>query len=120
MNSSSQNACDLTQGHCLPCEGGVEPLSSDIIEQHLSQLNNDWACSKDNKVIHRNLTFKDFKATMLFVNQLADMAEAEGHHPDLELGYGYCNIRFTTHAIDGLSLNDFICAAKLDGLIKSG
>ena len=77
-------------------------------------LNGDWKLAPDSKSLKRSLEFKDFYRTMSFVNALAHIANIEDHHPDLEVGYGYCRITYSTHAIGGLSQNDFICAAKID------
>ena len=83
-------------------------------EALLGKLDGGWQLTADNKSIRRELAFKDFYRTMSFVNAVAHVANIEDHHPDLEVGYNYCRIRFTTHAIQGLSENDFICAAKID------
>jgi 4a-hydroxytetrahydrobiopterin dehydratase len=80
------------------------------------QLHRDWRIADDSKSIERSLKFKDFYRTMSFVNALAHVANTEDHHPDLEIGYNYCQVKFSTHSIGGLSENDFICAAKLDRL----
>ena len=105
---------DLTSKRCKPCEGGVPPLSNSDAQQLLGKLAKGWVLSKDAPVIRREFKFKDFYRTMSFVNALAHIANIEDHHPDLEVGYGYCRVQFTTHAIKGLSENDFICAAKID------
>jgi 4a-hydroxytetrahydrobiopterin dehydratase len=77
-----------------------------------------WDLGADKKSIVRKFSFKGFYPTMSFVNAVAYLAQQEGHHPDLFVGYNYCTINFTTHAIDGLSENDFICAAKINQLLK--
>ena len=82
----------------------------------LAELHGDWKLAPDSKSLRRSLKFKDFYRTMSFVNALAHIANLEDHHPDLEVGYGYCRISYSTHAIGGLSQNDFICAAKIDRL----
>jgi len=105
---------ELNEMKCLPCEGGVEPLSSAKARELVAQLHADWDLTADAKAIRREFKFKDFYRTMSFVNAVAHVANLEDHHPDLEVGYGYCRIVFTTHAIKGLSENDFICAAKID------
>jgi 4a-hydroxytetrahydrobiopterin dehydratase len=105
---------DLTQKKCKPCEGGVAPLSRPEAQKLMSQLAPDWKLSEDAASIRREFRFKDFYRTMSFVNAVAHVANIEDHHPDLEVGYGYCRAVFTTHAIKGLSENDFICAAKID------
>lgn len=107
---------ELKDRHCKPCEGGVAPLSNDAAHAQLKALSPEWKLSDDGKSLHRAYAFKNFYRTMSFVNALAHIANTEDHHPDLEVGYNYCRIAFTTHAIGGLSENDFICAAKVDGL----
>jgi len=100
---------------CVACEGGVPPLSNDEITELLSQVKN-WQVNQDGKEMRRRFSFKNFYKTMAFVNAVAWIADLENHHPDMEVGYDYCLIKYTTHAIDGLSKNDFICAAKVDAL----
>lgn len=107
---------ELTGKHCVPCEGGMAPLSGAAAQQYLQKLSSGWRLGDGDKSIHREYTFKNFYHTMSFVNALAHIANREDHHPDLEVGYNYCRIKFTTHAIGGLSENDFICAAKIDVL----
>jgi 4a-hydroxytetrahydrobiopterin dehydratase len=107
---------DLTERRCAPCEGGIAPLPRAAAEEVLQRLHEDWQLAIDAKSIQREFRFKDFLRTMSFVNALAHIANIEDHHPDLEVGYNYCRARFTTHAIQGLSENDFICAAKIDQL----
>jgi 4a-hydroxytetrahydrobiopterin dehydratase len=105
---------ELNDRKCLPCEGGVEPLTPAAAQELSAQIHADWELARDSRSIRRELRFKDFYRTMSFVNALAHIANLEDHHPDLEVGYGYCRVQFTTHAIRGLSENDFICAAKID------
>lgn len=107
----------LENRQCKPCEGGVEPLRKDQAEQYLKRLAG-WKLSEDGTSIMRSLRFRNFSSTMLFVNALAYIAEQQGHHPDFSAGYGNCEIRYTTHAINGLSENDFICAAKINKLLE--
>ena len=109
---------DLKDRHCVPCEGGVPPLDEARARELLADLGEGWELSDDRKRIHRDFQFKGFYRTMGFVNALAWIANNEGHHPDLEVGYNHCLVRFTTHAIDGLSDNDFICAARADALLE--
>lgn len=108
---------DLTEKKCLPCEGGVDPLSRDQAEALMGQLADAWSLSEDGKLISREFGFKDFYQTMSFVNAVAHVANLDDHHPDMEVGWGRCQINYMTHAIDGLSENDFICAAKIDRLL---
>jgi 4a-hydroxytetrahydrobiopterin dehydratase len=106
----------LIEQRCLPCEGGLPPLSPEKIATLLQQLT-AWEVNTENTKITRKFTFKNFYHTMAFVNAIAWIANQENHHPDLELGYNYCNVSYSTHAINGLSENDFICAAKIDALL---
>jgi 4a-hydroxytetrahydrobiopterin dehydratase len=104
----------LTGQRCKPCEGGMPALSRAEAEARLAQLDGAWQISADGKSLARAFRFVDFYRTMSFVNALAHVANIEDHHPDLEVGYNYCRVRYSTHAIGGLSDNDFICAAKID------
>ena len=106
----------LTEKKCLPCEGGVPPLPAEQSARLLSELAPGWRLSPDGTELQRDYTFKDFYRTMSFVNALAHVANSEDHHPDLAIGYNYCRVRYTTHAVGGLTENDFICAAKIDRL----
>ncbi len=107
---------ELTEKRCKPCEGGVPPLTRAEAQGLMKQLAAGWHLADDAKSIRRELAFKDFYRTMSFVNALAHIANIEDHHPDLEVGYNYCRVLFTTHAVNGLSENDFICAAKIDAI----
>jgi 4a-hydroxytetrahydrobiopterin dehydratase len=105
--------------HCKPCEGGVTPLSKQQSEGYLKELK-DWALSADAKSIRAEYFMKDFVCAIDFVNQIAALAEKEGHHPDIHLtGYRKLVIELSTHAIGGLSENDFILAEAIDRLPKS-
>ena len=106
---------DLTLKKCRPCEGSTPPLSLKKAKEYLKKLK-DWAL--EGRRITKKFKFKNFKETMIFVNKVADLAEQEGHHPDMEVSYGYAIINLTTHAINGLSENDFILAAKIDKIIS--
>jgi 4a-hydroxytetrahydrobiopterin dehydratase len=106
---------ELQTIRCVGCEGGIPALTRDEINEYLPQVK-DWQVSQDGKSINKRYTFKGFYKTMAFVNAVAWIANQENHHPDMEVGYNYCSIKYTTHAIDGLSKNDFICAAKVDAL----
>lgn len=106
----------LTQMKCIPCEGGVAPLNKVEAQQLLKQLNSEWTIDASIKSITRRFEFKGFQKTIGFVNALAWIVNHENHHPELKVGYNFCEVTFTTHAIDGLSENDFICAAKVDAL----
>ena len=105
---------ELTDKKCMPCEGGVPPLTREQAEALVKHLSAQWVLSQEGAFLRREFKFRDFYRTMSFVNALAHIANIEDHHPDLEVGYNYCRVQYTTHAIDGLSENDFICAAKID------
>jgi len=105
---------DLAERKCKACEGGVAPLGRIEAEKLQKELSGEWLLDIEAGAIRRSFAFKDFYRTMSFVNALAHIANIEDHHPDLEVGYNYCRVLFTTHAIKGLSENDFICAAKID------
>jgi 4a-hydroxytetrahydrobiopterin dehydratase len=109
---------ELTEMRCQPCEGGVRPMDRADAEVMLARLHADWALNEDATEIRRDFRFKGFHRTMGFVNAVAWVANNEDHHPDLEVGWGHCLVRFSTHAIKGLSENDFICAAKVDALLR--
>lgn len=107
----------LASRHCKPCEGGVEPLRPDQAAELLEALHGDWVLSDDGLEISRRFEFPAYSRTLGFANAVAWIAISEGHHPVLTVSYGSCDVSYTTHAIDGLSDNDFICAAKIDRLI---
>jgi 4a-hydroxytetrahydrobiopterin dehydratase len=109
---------DLSAKKCKPCEGGVDPFTRERIDKYLS-LVKEWQVNDDKKSISKLFKFKDFKEALAFVNQVGEIAEAEGHHPDIELGWGRVKISLTTHAIKGLSENDFILAYKIDSKTKA-
>lgn len=104
---------DLAQKKCVACEGGVAPLNKKEAEVLLKQVNG-WTLSGDARWLSKESKFKNFKEAMGFANKITDIAEAEGHHPDLQISWGKVVIELTTHAIKGLSENDFILAAKID------
>ncbi len=105
---------DLASRKCKPCEGGTPPLTRVQAAELLPQISSAWALSERAHALRREFRFRDFYRTMSFVNALAHVANIEDHHPDLEVGYNYCRVSFTTHAVGGLSENDFVCAAKVD------
>ena len=102
----------LAERHCMPCEGGTPPLSHERAEQLLTQLEPGWALESDKLV--RRFRFRDFREAIAFVDDLARVAEDEGHHPDLTINYNRVRVELSTHAIGGLSENDFILAAKIE------
>jgi 4a-hydroxytetrahydrobiopterin dehydratase len=110
---------ELAQKRCLPCEGGIKPLSRDEAEKMVKQLGPQWKLSDDAKQIHGTFEFKNYWRTSAFVNAVVWIAHTQDHHPDISFGYKTCAISYWTHAIDGLSENDFICAAKVDALLAA-
>ena len=111
----------LKDKKCVPCEGGVIPF--DISEIHKYQKKVDgWNIIKNDKnvfLLEKNFNFKNFKESQNFVNNVGKVSETEGHHPDIIFGWGYAKINITTHAIEGLSENDFILAAKIDEITNA-
>lgn len=113
---SQATTTELTNKHCVPCEGGVPKLTQEQV-QHFLQAVPQWRLTGDGKHIRREWRVKDFLAGLDFFQRVGKLAEAEGHHPDLHLvGYRNVSIEISTHAIGGLSENDFILAAKIDQL----
>jgi 4a-hydroxytetrahydrobiopterin dehydratase len=106
-------APDLARQKCKPCEGNIAPLKAQEIETLLKHLNG-WEFM--NGVIVKSYAFKNYYQTLAFVNATAWISHREDHHPDITVGYNQCRVAYSTHAIGGLSKNDFICAAKLDQL----
>lgn len=105
---------DLTKKHCVPCEGGTPPLS-DGKENELIRQTPGWILLRDGTHrIHRMFSFKNFKTAIAFVNTVASLAEEEGHHPDIKIVYNKVGLDLFTHAVRGLSENDFIMAAKIN------
>lgn len=107
------SAIELAKSKCKPCEGGVSPLTPDEAGILLKQLK-DWVHADG--VIRKTYSFKNYYQAMAFVNATAWISHREDHHPDIVVGYNQCRVSYVTHAINGLSENDFICAAKLDAL----
>jgi len=114
MEKPESTFCDLAAKSCKPCEGGVAPLSQAKINRLLQNLSG-WSQAGNELV--KTFVFKNYYETMAFVNATAWISHRENHHPDLEVGYRQCVVRYSTHAIGGLSENDFICAAKIDALL---
>jgi 4a-hydroxytetrahydrobiopterin dehydratase len=110
------SAGDLTGKHCAPCEGGVPPLSPEQVRDYLAAVP-QWKLTADGKRLRREWRVKDFATALDFFNRVGQVAEAEDHHPDLHLtGYRNVAIELSTHAVGGLTENDFILAAKIDKL----
>ena len=102
---------ELSNKKCKPCEGNILPFTEKQAKEYLKQISG-WKI-KDNKII-KEVKFKNFRENMIFVNKVAEIAEQEQHHPDLQISYNKLKITLTTHAIKGLSENDFILAAKIN------
>lgn len=115
MSDAGESKADLADQKCKPCEGGTKPLNPVMVQGYLSQLPG-WELV-DGEIV-KVFTFKNYYETMAFVNAAAWIAHREDHHPEMEVGYKTCKVRYMTHAIKGLSENDFICAAKMDQLLK--
>ncbi len=109
---------DLTKKHCVPCEGGTPPFSQAQEDEYIEKVK-DWSLIRDSEhKLRRQFKFDDFKASLSFVNKVGEIAEAEQHHPDIYIFYNKVQIELFTHAVGGLSENDFIVAAKIDELTK--
>lgn len=109
---------DLLSKKCVPCEGGTLPLTREEAQKYLAEVPG-WQLSDDAKVISKEFKWRDFKEAMAFVNKVAKLAESEGHHPDVHISWNKVKLGLTTHAIKGLSENDFILAAKINGLAST-
>ncbi len=106
---------DLSKKKCIPCEGGIPMLKEDEVAEYLHHIHDAWRVT-ENKKLSREISFMDYKQTMAYVNRVADLADTEGHHPVLHVYYSKVIIDLWTHAIGGLSENDFILASKIDRL----
>lgn len=107
----------LNAKSCLPCRGGIPPLTQKEAEKLLFEVPG-WVLKEGASKIERKFDFPDFLSALQFVNQVGKLAETEGHHPDIALGWGYCHVLFYTHKINGLHENDFIMASKVNALVK--
>jgi 4a-hydroxytetrahydrobiopterin dehydratase len=113
---------DLAEKKCIPCHvspttGTIKPMGQKEIEKYLEHISG-WTVCDDYSMISQRFTFPDFTHTMTFVNHVADLAEKEGHHPDMHIFYNHVDIDIWTHAINGLHENDFILAAKINKIIS--
>ena len=111
----TENSCGLADSKCKPCEGGVPPMTDAEIAKSLKEVDG-WEFTGG--VIKRAFGFKDHYEVMAFLNAIAWISNREGHHPDIRFGYNTCEVSYSTHAIGGLSENDFICAAKVNRLLE--
>ena len=108
---------ELSAKRCLPCEGGIKPLNATEAGEMRAKLRDEWQLINDNTAIEATFKFKNYFRTLAFVNALAYIAIQEDHHPDISFTFNTCTIKYWTHAINGLSENDYICAAKADTLL---
>ncbi len=110
-----EEKCDLASKDCVPCKGGVEPLKGEQLKKLTEQLGNDWQVIEEHH-LEKLYKFKNFRQALEFVNKVGEMAEQQGHHPDVCLGWGKVKLMVWTHKINGLHESDFIFAAKADKL----
>ena len=103
----------LTNGKCEPCSGNTPKLEFQEISEYLSKINN-WSVNETQEMIYKKYQFKNFNKALNFANEIGKLSDKEGHHPDISIGWGYCLVMLHTHAIKGLSINDFILASKID------
>jgi 4a-hydroxytetrahydrobiopterin dehydratase len=107
---------DLAAQHCQPRKGSEHLLPSSEVTRLLAQVPG-WQVAADGKAIFKDFKFDDFHRTLGFINAVGFMANQQDHHPDIEAGYGHCQLLWSTHDVGGLSLNDFICAARVEALL---
>jgi 4a-hydroxytetrahydrobiopterin dehydratase len=105
----------LAAKSCEPCRGGMPPMTADEAKSHIGQVPG-WELNADARRIERCFSFGNFREALDFVNEIGELAEAEGHHPEIHFGWGYCRVEIFTHKIGGLHQNDFILAAKINDL----
>lgn len=106
---------DLAERHCEPCRGGIPPMDRALIAEYLVRLPG-WSLKDGPDRIERDFRFPDFRQAQAFAMQVGDLCEAENHHAEIQYGWGHCTVTFWTHKIKGLHENDFVMAAKVDGL----
>ena len=109
----------LADGHCTPCRGGIPPLNHTEAVEYLEQLP-DWELTEGATWIQRTFPFPDFRTALAFVQRIGEVAETQDHHPLITFGWGFCTVRLQTMKIKGLHLNDFILAARIDDLMRTG
>ena len=106
---------ELAEKECIPCKGGIPPLKGQALAELLRKLGNNWAVINEHH-LEKEFTFKNFREALAFTNKVGELAEEQGHHPDIHLSWGKVRITIWTHKIDGLTESDFIMAAKIDQL----
>jgi 4a-hydroxytetrahydrobiopterin dehydratase len=109
---------DLLKKFCVPCEGQALPLAEEELESYLGHIDN-WKLDTSNQFISKKFTFKNYQDALQCVLVISEIAEEENHHPDIQFGWGYCEVALTTHSICGLHPNDFIVAAKIDKAVQT-
>lgn len=107
----------LADKNCTPCEEGGDPMDSEQVEEYLDKVNTDWELMNSKKIF-RSFDFADYEEVMKFVNKVADLADQEGHHPDMHVSYDEVVVEIWTHAVGGLTENDFILAKKIDSITQ--
>ena len=112
------NECSLGAKKCVPCQGGVEPLKGENLKEYAQQLGAGWSVVEEHH-LEKQFKFKNFREALDFTNKVGELAESEGHHPDIYLAWGKVKVILLTHKIGGLHENDFIMAAKIDSLNES-
>ena len=110
---------ELASRHCVPCKGGVPPLRGDALLELLNDLGADWEAVNEHH-LEKEYHFRNFREALDFVNKVGEIAETEGHHPEIEFGWGHVKLAVWTHKIDGLTESDFILAAKADEALQDG
>ncbi|MBT3377283.1 MAG: 4a-hydroxytetrahydrobiopterin dehydratase [Lentisphaerae bacterium] len=105
--------CDLTKKECVPCSGGVPPLTRELIDELLAELGNGWRVS-DGRRLEKTFAFSNFREALTFTNQVGEIAEKQGHHPEIHLGWGHVTLLIWTHKINGLTESDFVLAARAE------
>jgi 4a-hydroxytetrahydrobiopterin dehydratase len=115
MSDSDELQCDLASRDCIPCKGGVPPLQGRELADLAAELDSGWRVVEEHH-LEKEFTFDDFRQALDFTNEVGELAEAIGHHPDIELSWGRCKVTIWTHKIDGLVEADFIFAAKVEAL----
>lgn len=112
------NKSDLSSKKCVPCEGGIDALNREDARKFILKIDKDWVLSEDSKSIYREFKFKNHYEVISVINLIAWISHKEDHHPEITFSYNTLLVKFFTYAINGLSENDFICAAKIDNVIK--